>query len=58
MSDQWVIQLDVYHEWMNEMDYEVVTAEGKMTPTAAHLGEWMYTHAVHMCCIRMLTNAC
>ena len=40
VSSRWVEDTPSFNEWMNEKDYEVISKDGQLVPTAPYLGGW------------------
>lgn len=40
VSTRWVEDTSSFNEWMNEKDYEVISKDGQLVPTAPYLSEW------------------
>ncbi|CAI8054691.1 SWI/SNF complex subunit SMARCC2 [Geodia barretti] len=38
VSSRWLTDSDLYNEWMNEEDYELLLVDGRLKPTAPYLG--------------------
>ena len=39
VTTQWISDLELYNEWMDEKDYEVIFMDDKLLPMLPHLGE-------------------
>ena len=48
VSSRWVEDTPTFNEWMNEKDYEVISKDGQLVPTAPYLGGW--TELLVLCC--------
>ena len=40
VSARWVEDMSSFNEWMNEKDYEVISKDGQLVPTAPYHGRW------------------